>query len=108
MMRDMILAALLSAGVSSGGTYAVMRSHAPTQDDRVVLQLQKMNVALDQIMATELRGQAMQMAAYQALAENANRQLIVGRLIAQGITGKDPLPILQQAKAPEIGVEARR
>jgi len=96
-MREMIMAALLGAGVSSGGTYALMPHAQPADSGQaLVAQMERLNTSVLQLQATQL-------AAYKAQAEDTNRLLILGRLQVQAITGHDPLPILQHADAARVG-----
>ena len=111
-MKELVLTALLAAGVSSAGTYGVMRVQpVPTVVDTSAMtdQLRQMNATLTRTLERQ-EGWAQIHASYQQLmdrraqaqAEYDNRALIVSRIIAKSITGTDPLPILQTAKAADV------
>jgi hypothetical protein len=124
-MRAAILSAALAGLVSSGGTYAVVHYRQPdmqseiqqarTDGDlsaRLELAKREDNAALlSKILEVDSAILSGQQAVYQAQAatyksqlEYFNRAMLVSRIIARSITGTDPLPILQAARAPDTGL----
>jgi len=101
-MREIILASMFSAGLSAGGTYTLMRSETPASDNGAVLM--EMLQTQQAILASQNAINEAQTAIYKAQREDANRSLLLGRIIARSVTGTDPLPVLQQAKAPDIAL----
>jgi hypothetical protein len=84
-MINMILTALLAAGLSGVGTYAVMQ-RAPPSAPYDALAIERLNTRIDQLVALQ-----------QQQLVGIDRQIMLGRLMVRATTGSDPLPILQQA-----------
>ena len=82
-MINMLLAALLAAGISGAGTYALIQRAPPPYD---TLAFERLNARLDELVALQQN---------QLVA--ADRQIMLGRLMVRATTGSDPLPILQQS-----------
>ena len=83
-MINMILTALLAAGLSGVGTYAVMQ-RAPPSAPYDTLAIERLNTRIDQLVALQ-----------QQQLVGIDRQIMLGRLMVRATTGSDPLPILQQ------------
>jgi len=83
-MINMILTALLAAGLSGVGTYAVMQ-RAPPSAPYDALAIERLNTRIDQLVALQ-----------QQQLVGIDRQIMLGRLMVRATTGSDPLPILQQ------------
>jgi hypothetical protein len=102
-MRETIIAALLAAGVASGGTYTIVQTkHATEPVVDINPQLRALSASIEQLAALEQQGQAMQAASLKAQTDVANRQLIVERVIARTITGADPLPADALPDTPDV------
>ena len=84
-MLNMVLAALLAAGISGAGTYALIQ-RAPPAAPYDTLAFERLNARLDELVALQ----------HQQLI-GTDRQIMLGRLMVRATTGSDPLPILQQS-----------
>lgn len=81
-MFNMVLAALLAAGISGAGTYALMQRAAPPDMSAI----ERLNARLDELVALQ-----------QQQLVGTDRQIMLGRLMVRATTGSDPLPILQKS-----------
>ena len=84
-MINMLLAALLAAGVSGVGTY-MMTQRAPPAAPYDTLAIERLNARLDELVALQQKQLVV-----------GDRQIMLGRLMVRATTGSDPLPILQQS-----------
>lgn len=80
-MINMLLAALVAAGLSGVGTY-MMTQRAPPDMSAI----ERLNTRLDELVALQ----------HQQLI-GTDRQIMLGRMMVRATTGSDPLPILQQS-----------
>lgn len=84
-MFNMVLAALLAAGISGAGTYALMQ-RAPPSALYDMSAIERLNARLDELVALQQKQLVV-----------GDRQIMLGRLMVRATTGSDPLPILQQS-----------